>query len=113
MNKDDLYTVKCKHCQTVRSVNNAPAILYCTGGCKKLYRCNLELGSNKHWEVRAEADDRDEQQENGTESDEGDDDFEFEMDISEFVPSQENGTESDDDDFEFEMDISEFVPSIV
>ena len=57
VNKDDLYTVKCKHCDTVRSVNKAPAMLYCAGGCKKQYCCNLELGSNKHWEVIAEADD--------------------------------------------------------
>jgi hypothetical protein len=51
VNIDDLYTVKCRHCDTVRSVNNAPAMLYCNGGCKKTYACNLELGSNKNWEV--------------------------------------------------------------
>ena len=51
VNIDDLYTVKCRHCDTVRSVNNAPGSLYCMGGCKKIYGCNLELGSNKHWEV--------------------------------------------------------------
>jgi hypothetical protein len=49
--KDDKYTVKCEHCDTVRSVNKAPAMLYCKGGCKKSYGCNLELGSNKNWEV--------------------------------------------------------------
>jgi hypothetical protein len=47
--KDDKYTVKCEHCDTVRSVNKAPAMLYCKGGCKKSYGCNLELGSNEHW----------------------------------------------------------------
>ena len=62
-------------------------MLYCKGGCKKSYGCNLELWSNEHWEVIAKADDCDEQQENGTESDDGDGEFEFEMDISEFVPS--------------------------
>ena len=51
VNIDDLYTIKCRHCDTVRSVNNAPAKVYCKGGCKKEYICNLELGSNKHWEV--------------------------------------------------------------
>ena len=51
VNIDDLYTVKCRHCDTVRSINNAPTTLHCSGGCKKTYRCNLELGSNKHWEV--------------------------------------------------------------
>ena len=51
VNIDDLYTVKCRHCDTVRSVNKAPANLRCNGGCKKPYRCNLELGSNEHWEV--------------------------------------------------------------
>jgi hypothetical protein len=51
VNIDDLYTVKCRHCDTVRSINNAPTTLHCNGGCKKTYRCNLELGSNKHWEV--------------------------------------------------------------
>jgi len=85
--KDDKYSVKCEHCDTVRSVNKAPVKLYCKGDCKKNYVCNLELGSNEHWEVIAEADDREEQQENGIESDDGDGDFEFEMDISEFVPS--------------------------
>jgi hypothetical protein len=79
---DDRYTVKCKHCDTVRSVNKAPAVLNCKGGCKKNYVHDLELGSNKHWEVIAEADDRDKQQENVIESDDGDGNFEFEMDIS-------------------------------
>jgi hypothetical protein len=51
VNIDDLYTVKCRHCDTVRSINNAPTTLHCSGVCKKTYRCNLELGSNKHWEV--------------------------------------------------------------
>jgi hypothetical protein len=51
VNIDDLYTVKCRHCDTVRSINNAPGSLYCNGGCKKTYRCNLKLGSNKNWEV--------------------------------------------------------------
>ena len=57
-------------------------MLYCKGGCKKNYVHDLELGSNKHWEVIAEADDRDKQQENVIESDDGDGNFEFEMDIS-------------------------------
>ena len=51
VNIDDLYTVKCRHCDTVRSINNAPTFLHCNGGCKKSYRCNLKLGSNKNWEV--------------------------------------------------------------
>ena len=96
VNNVDKYTVKCKHCDTVRSVDKAPVVLYCQGDCKKNYVCDFELGSNKHWEVIKphnvygrdenedpdEADDRDEQQENGTESDEeavgSDDDDEHE-----------------------------------
>ena len=71
MQRTMIVFVKCNRCDTVRSVNKAPAVLNCKGSLKK----KLEHGSNKHWEVIAEADDHDEQQENGTESDDSDDDF--------------------------------------
>ena len=56
MQRTMIVFVKCNRCDTVRSVNKAPAVLNCKGSLKK----KLEHGSNKHWEVIAEADDHDE-----------------------------------------------------